>query len=252
ARRRREIARRHDVERGYVVVRMAPEVSVVSRERIRDEIEKLLATSNRVKGLSLLLSTGLLSSALAESAPFVWGEEAEWLERFASIGSRRVSMSTLLALFFFPVWKETGEKDFRDRHLKALKLDNQKSDAIVFSLKMAKDLLAPSKMRRGELALTLRHRDASEALELADVLAATRSSWETEADRSKWIDSVGRQAEKTRDYFLSGDDLKNAGIKPGPWMGALLKEAQMLQLEGSLESREAALTWLIQQPKSSD
>lgn len=233
------------------VVRLAPEVSVVSRERIRDEIEKLLKLPGRVKGLTLLLSTGLLSAAFPESAPFIWEDETAWLKRFESIGSRKLEMSTLLATFLLPVWNGTGEKDFRDRHLKSLKLDNALADAIVFSLRHAKELLEPSRSRKGELALLLRHKDGSRALEFADLLAWSGASpWPAEEERAKWIESVARQAEKTIDFHLSGDDLKSAGVQPGPWMGALLREAQMLQLEGVHTSREAALAWLASQPKS--
>lgn len=232
------------------IVRLAPEISVVSRERIRDELEKLLKVPGRVKGLSLLLSTGLLSAALPDSSPFIWGEEAEWLARFETIGSRKLQLSTLFSLFLLPVFFETGEKDFRDRHLKTLKLDNHLSDAIVFSLRHAEQLLSPSKMRKGELALLLRHRDGDKALELADVLSWSKSPWLREDDRSTWIEGVARVAEKSGELFLSGEDLKAAGVGAGPWMGQLLKEAQMLQLEGALTSRTAALEWLKSQKKS--
>lgn len=242
-----------ETETHEAIVRMAPEISVVSRERVRDEIEKLLKVPGRVKGLSLLLSTGLLSAAFPETAPFIWGEETDWLKRFESIGSRQLRMTTLLSLFLLPVFFGTGEKDFRDRHLKSLKLDNHSIDAIVFSLRHAKDLLSPSKLRKGELALLLRHRDADAALEFADVLAwSSDARWPKENDRSTWIENVARASQKTapRDFFLTGDDLKAAGVSAGPWMGLLLKEAQMLQLEGALASRDAALEWLANQKKS--
>ena len=243
-----------EAETHAALIRMAPEISVVSRERIRDEIEKLLRSPNRLKGLSLLLSTGLLSAALPESAPFIWGEKTEWLKRFEALGDEPISMPTLLALFFLPVWNKTGEKDFRDRHLKSLKLDNHLMETIVFSLRHAKDFLSPAKLRRGELAVLLRHRDAVSGLELATKLANTpagdASPWECDPDRTNWIESVKTEAAKTREFYLTGEDLKRAGIAAGPWMGALLKEAQMLQLEGSFTSREAALAWLELQKKS--
>jgi len=44
--------------------------------------------------------------------------------------------------------------------------------------------------------------------------------------------------------FLTGHDLIELGVKPGPEMGDILTEAQDLQLEGAHTSREQALAWL--------
>ncbi|MEM6280055.1 MAG: CCA tRNA nucleotidyltransferase, partial [Verrucomicrobiota bacterium] len=44
--------------------------------------------------------------------------------------------------------------------------------------------------------------------------------------------------------FLSGKDLIDRNLTPGPKFKEILIEAQDLQLEGILESREGALNWL--------
>jgi poly(A) polymerase len=43
--------------------------------------------------------------------------------------------------------------------------------------------------------------------------------------------------------LLTGHDLLALGMKPGPSLGALLREARELQLEEKLRSREEALAW---------
>jgi len=44
--------------------------------------------------------------------------------------------------------------------------------------------------------------------------------------------------------LLRGKDLIERGFKPGPEIGAILREAEELQLEDKLEDREQALVWL--------
>jgi poly(A) polymerase len=44
--------------------------------------------------------------------------------------------------------------------------------------------------------------------------------------------------------WISGKDLRELGIKPGPKIGELLKTAYDAQLEGRFKSREQLLDWL--------
>ena len=44
--------------------------------------------------------------------------------------------------------------------------------------------------------------------------------------------------------LLTGNDLISRGIPPGPQLGAILREIEDLQLEGTLSGRDAALQWL--------
>ena len=44
--------------------------------------------------------------------------------------------------------------------------------------------------------------------------------------------------------LITGNDLIERGIKPGPRLGEILAEVQDLQLEGKLTDREEALAWI--------
>ncbi|HVK62705.1 MAG TPA: CCA tRNA nucleotidyltransferase [Bdellovibrionales bacterium] len=226
------------------VIERSSEVGVVSRERIRDELLKLLHTPKRLKGLMLLLSTGLLSGAFPESAPFILEEETNWLKRFEFVKPSE-SDAVLLALFFYPVFKRTGEQDFKNRHLKTLKLDTAISNEIVHLLNNVESVLKPSEIRKGELAETLFDAKSTHLKEFGDVLAKTENA--VESDRVQWIETVTQTAAPYREAFLNGADLKAIGMQPGPRMGEILREAQLLQYEGILTSRDAALNWLGQQ-----
>ena len=44
--------------------------------------------------------------------------------------------------------------------------------------------------------------------------------------------------------LINGHDLMNRGVKAGPRIGAILRDVQDLQLEGSIKERNAALQWV--------
>jgi tRNA nucleotidyltransferase (CCA-adding enzyme) len=46
--------------------------------------------------------------------------------------------------------------------------------------------------------------------------------------------------------LLTGRDLLDLGLAPGPRIGQLLREAYAAQIEGAFESREEGLRWLAQ------
>ncbi len=135
------------------VERLAPKVSVVSRERIRDEFLKLLKTDKRRRGLSLAISTGLIAAIFPDLHLAIATEQERWLNRFELLNSS-LNMSTVgLACFFLPVYQFGKEHELRHEYLKPLKLDNKQIDSILFSLRHYRDLLEPAKVREGELIL---------------------------------------------------------------------------------------------------
>ena len=225
----------------------ASEVGSVSRERVRDELMKLLKSPNRVKGLKLLISTGLLSGAFPDSAPFILEDEEAWLQRF-SVGGETLSWSCALALFLLPVWTRTGLHDFKNRHLKSLKIDGETQSAVEFALKSAPVLLSPSLERKGVVAVLLKNRDANVAIDVANICSQVGSAmcpWPVESDRTETLNEIQTLiANSNPEPWLGGGDMKNVGISPGPKMGEALKEAWLLQLEGHLTSKAQALAWL--------
>jgi tRNA nucleotidyltransferase (CCA-adding enzyme) len=225
------------------VTRLAPEVHSVSRERVRDEVVKLLRAKERDVGLRLMLATGLFQELFPNLAPVVLRTEAQWLKRFSFDSHRDRTVS--LALFFSPAFTiEANEKDFRERHLKDLRLDNKQIEAIVFAIKNSKYFLNPETIRLGELILLLAHVDALCARQYASVLAREAVTTDPEI-RLKEISLkyLGTEFMKPS-AFLSGESAKELGLKPGARMGELLKEAYLLQLEKKLIDPDQAKAWL--------
>jgi tRNA nucleotidyltransferase (CCA-adding enzyme) len=226
--------------------KLAPKINTVSRERIRDEILKLLKVGNRRRGFSLALVTGMIAAVFPELNKAVLAIEEQWLSRFERL-TDPVTINTVgLALFFLPVYEFGKEHELRHSYLKPLKLDNRQIEAILFSLKHYRNFLEPEKIRLGELVLLLAHRAANAARELATILETGHALHDHQrkqhlAELAKTI--LGSNGETPRP-FVDGDDLKALGVKPGPEIGILLHEAYLLQLEGDISDRNVARAWL--------
>lgn len=246
---------------------LASDVSVVSRERIRDELEKLLKSPNREKGLKLLLETKVLESSFPELAPDVRTQEAQWLKRFEQAEMKFGQTQPFdflfwLSLFVFPALSSSGlasgtvaiegtkaEKEFRDQFLKTLKIENQLSDQLLFVLKSLPQVLNPSKTRFGVLAVLLTKPGVESLLKLATLFAELGEiSFE-----ANYKDTLERAIKASRNEagekvlpYLTGQDLKVLGIQPGPKMGELIQEAYLLQLESTFKSKDDAIAWAKQ------
>lgn len=222
----------------------ASEVSVVSRERIRDELLKLLKTPRRSKGLELLIETNVIDGAFPEIAPSVRENENAWLEAFSRLESES-DPTALLALFLWPAYAD--EKDFRHRVLKSLRLDNALVDTLVAIFKNLPTVLSPSDVRAGELAYLLTRPYAPTLLLVADTLARANARPHELDDRTKWntaLRAARPDGHTPTEPLVAGKDLLSWGVKPGPKVGELLHEIFLLQLEGRLGTRADIENWV--------
>lgn len=229
------------------VVSLAPEVNVVSRERIRDEMMKLLQAPARVRGLELMFTTGLAKALFPDLASRIFEDETRWLRLFGRLKSREPLLS--LAVFFSPVYDAKQSAKFRETFLKGLRLDSKQIDAILFALAHASDFQRPQSLREGELILLLAHPSAEPARMLANLFDEDRGQDPSARDRAlvALSERVLGPDRKKPEPLLGGSDAKAVGLKPGPEMGRMLNEAYLLQLEGKLANKAQALVWLKNQ-----
>jgi tRNA nucleotidyltransferase/poly(A) polymerase len=237
------------------VIDRACEVQIVSRERIRDEMTKLFKAHSMLRGLELLLSSGLLAPAFPALAPHVFASETLWLKRFEVLtclcGMKAPDPVAAFALFFMPAHESLGEKEFRDSCLKDLRLDNKLIESVAFVLKSQEALLRPESQRLGRLVQLLARPEGVAAELVASVLERDGAALKGLAERTERENRLS-EIRKERlsssgsapEPYLSGADAKTEGVAAGPEMGKLLGEAYLLQLEGQLDSREAAIKWL--------
>jgi poly(A) polymerase len=249
---------------------LAHEVQVVSRERVRDELTRML-TEGRARRASLLLDeSGLLKQVLPEISAMKGIQQPP---EFHPEGD--VFVHTLLLLENLPhpcpptlAWgallHDVGKPaTFRvapdrirfDNHVDVgVKIAEEICGRLRFSNDDTKQILAlvDNHMRFGHVArmkestlkkfLRLPGFDEHLALHRADSLASHGNLSTYEFIRAKLAETP---PEKIRPRpLVTGDDLIAAGYVPGPKFREILDSVEDAQLEGRLSSHQAALEFV--------
>jgi len=250
--------------------RLAEQIEVVSRERVRDELTRMLTEGNARRAFLLLDSSGLLKRVLPEIFAMKGVEQPA---EFHPEGD--VFVHTLLLLDHLPhpcpmtlAWgallHDVGKPaTFRvapdrirfDNHVEVgVKIAEEICRRLRFSNDEATQILAlvnnhmrfghVSRMKESTLKRFLRLPGFDEhmALHRADSLASHGNLSAYEFLRQKRVEIP---PEKIRPApLVTGDDLIAAGHVPGPKFREILNAVEDAQLEGRLPSRDAALEFV--------
>ena len=250
----------------------APEVRVVSVERIRDELQKVFGSPRRVRGLDLLEASGLLDVVLPEVAALrgceqppefhpegdVYVHTREMLGLLNAEADLALVWATLLHDVGKPVCRRVdaeGRIRFNGHEHVGAETAKRILRRLRFSNSFVEDCV---EMVRNHMAF----KDAPNmrVSKLKRFMARPTFERELELHRVDCLGSHGSLAiyeflqTKRREFqeeplipkrILSGDDLIAMGWKPGPLFREVLDGVQTLQLEGKLESREEALAWVV-------
>jgi poly(A) polymerase len=205
----------------------ADRLAGVSRERVGQEMRRMLADPGRVKAARLAESTGLDRTILGSSR-----QGPATFDRLSGLSSNVVWIDALVA------WEldRSSAADMADRLSTHLVLSNEER------LEVA-ELLATRRQLRHEwkdLAIAGRKRLASTSL-FERTLKFVGIEW---PDLATEIGDSVMELRKTGlnpPRLLSGDDLIGAGISPGPAFGRVLFSVYDAQLEGRIQTKEEAL-----------
>ena len=257
------------------VRRLAPEVTQVSAERLRDELTKLLTEGAARRGFELLDETGLLTIVLPEAAKMkgveqppqfhpegdVWIHTRLMLEKLAAGSSPTLAWGVLLhdvgkPPTFTPA-ASTGDRIRFDEHVEVgtrmaeeicrrLRFSNDDTEqvaALVANHLRFKDVF---EMRPSTLKRFVRLPRFEEHLELhrLDCLASHGM-----LDAYQFVQRFLEQtppAQVRPARLVSGDDLKQMGFAPGPQFREILRAVEDAQLDGRLASRAEALAFIRQ------
>ena len=257
------------------VRRLAPEVTQVSAERLRDELTKLLTEGAARRGFELLDETGLLTIVLPEAAKMkgveqpphfhpegdVWIHTRLMLEKLAVGSSPTLAWGVLLhdagkPPTFTPA-ASTGDRIRFDEHVEVgtrmaeeicrrLRFSNDDTEqvaALVANHLRFKDVF---EMRPSTLKRFVRLPRFEEHLELhrLDCLASHGM-----LDAYQFVQRFLEQtppAQVRPARLVSGDDLKQMGFAPGPQFREILRAVEDAQLDGRLASRAEALAFIRQ------
>jgi poly(A) polymerase len=255
------------------IQRHATEIQLVSRERVRDELTKMLTEGHARRALLLLDQTGLLDEVLPEISKMKGVQQPP---EFHPEGD--VFVHTLLLLDHLPspcpptlAWgallHDVGKPaTFRvapdrirfDDHVDVgVKIAEEICERLRFSKQDTAQVLAlvdnhmrfghVSRMKESTLKRFMRLPGFEEhlALHRADSLASHGNLSTYEFLQKKLAEIPVEQFHPSA--LISGDDLIAAGYQPGPRFREILDAVEDAQLEGQLLSRDAALKYVTRQ-----
>ena len=244
----------------------------VSAERIRDELLKTLHAPQRVRGFDLLDASGLLREVLPEmerlkgcqQPPQFHPEGDVWVHTrlMLSLLPTEVSTPLLLSVLFHDIAKpdtysldpaegrirfsghEKLGAEMTTEILTRLRLPGKELEATVEAVLNHMAFKDVQKMRISRLKRFLARPTMSDELQLHRVDCASSNG-----DLSHFVFLQNKLAEFSTEPLIpppliKGKDLIQLGHRPGPEFKRILEEIQSLQLEGTLQTTEAALFWV--------
>jgi len=252
------------------IQKLAPEISQVSMERLRDELAKILTEGSARRGFELLDQTGLLVHLLPEIAkmkgveqpPQFHPEGDVWVHTLMMIEGLRAGSSPTLAWgvllhdvgkppTFTPPSGPNGRIRF-DRHVEVgLRMAEEICRRFRFSNEDTEQIMAlvanhmrfkdVPQMKPSTLKRFVRMDKFGEHLELhrLDSLASHRKLDNYDLVTRFVAETPPEQVRPPR--LLTGDDLIALGLKPGPRFKTILYNVEEAQLDGSIHTHEDAV-----------
>jgi poly(A) polymerase len=265
------------------VRRHAREAALVSAERLREELTKLLTEGTARRGFELLDESGLLAVVLPEVAAMkgveqppeyhpegdVWTHTLLMLEELGPGSPATLCWGVLLhdvgkPCTFRPI-TETGDRIRFDGHVdvgvrmgeeicrrfRFSKEDTEQILTLIANHMRFKDV---EKMRAATLKRFVRLPRFEEHMELhrLDCTSSHRRLTAYDFVRKLLAETPSEQIRPSK--LLTGNDLLVMGYKPGPVFSQILTSLEDAQLEGKVETREEATRYVRSKfrPKGSE
>jgi len=250
---------------------LAPRIRAVSRERVRDELTKMLTEGRARRAFELLDETGLLAEVLPEVARMkgveqppqfhpegdVWVHTLMLLEQLRAACSATLAWGALLHDAGKPPTFRVADRIRFDGHVdvgvamgaeicRRFRFSNEETHQILALIENHMRFADAPKMRASTLKrfFRLERFDEHLALHYMDCMAAHRNleAWNFVRER---FASMPEEAVRPKP-LLTGRELIAAGYAPGTAFKEMLRAVEDAQLEGTISTEEEALA-LVQE-----
>jgi poly(A) polymerase len=259
------------------VKKLAPKISRISAERVRDELLKLFRSPYAARGLDLLRDSGLMEHVLPELCPTITCAQSPdyhpegsvfnhirlmleqlppdapapllWAAILHDIGKPpTASVDPANGAIHFYGHEKIGAEMAR-QILGRLRFPKKETDEIVTCVRQHMQFKDVKQMRKATLRRLLMRETFPVELELhkLDCLGSHRS-----LEYYDFLVKEAKELEKKPSIhppLLTGHDLIALGMKPGPDIGALLHEIRDKQLADELKTKRAAVAWAKRRSK---
>jgi poly(A) polymerase len=249
---------------------LAYKTSAVSRERVRDELTKMLTEGHARRAFELLDETGLLVHILPEIArmkgveqpPQYHPEGDVWIHTLGLLGQLEDGCSPTLAWGALlhdvgkpPTFRRAPDRIRFDGHvdvgvaiaadiLRRFRFSNDETRHVLELVSNHMRFADAERMKASTLKRFFRLEKFEDhlALHRMDCLAGGGNLDHWQFVRDRWM-AAPEESVRPK-LLLTGRELIAAGYKPGPAFKLMLAAAEDAQLEGTLHSPEEALRWL--------
>jgi poly(A) polymerase len=218
---------------------MAAQITVVSAERITDEMRKMLTHPTRREAMLLVNRLGLLRPIL----PDLHTEQATFaaLSHLPAETGFSLALAVLLLELAGEIIGHLQQRKWRQAFAEKWRLSNQELEELSWLLNHHADLRDAPSLPLAKLKPLLAHTGIEDLLALhqAQALSEGRSLTAVEFCRERlrtW------SAEELNPLpLVTGDDLKATGLPPGPKFKEILNILRDAQLNGEISTRAQAL-----------
>jgi poly(A) polymerase len=230
---------------------MAPEIHVVSAERIAQELKRMLVDPHRRRAMELARETSLLLEILPElKAILDMPDGVAWeatLRRLRLVEEPRFELAIAALLAGVPQVTHQGGSSRKESGAaraicRRLRLSNEETDSISWLLAHLPEVLASVTKSLAQLKRILSHPDARDLLQLARV---DRLAADGELSGVMHCEELLRRTppeELDPPPLVTGDDLIELGLKPGKQFREILDAVREAQLNEEIARREEAMS----------
>ncbi len=247
------------------IIKLAGNIQVVSAERIREELEKILTGPNTHIGIRLLDELNLLQEILPEVSGMKGVRQPENFHPEGDVfvhtllclskmenPSWTLAMGILLHDIGKPITFEESDRIRFNLHEKVgadmtakicnrLKTSNAEKDRIVWLVQKHLYFKDAQKMRLSKLKRLFASDGYTELAELCRIDALASSGDLSDYNYCQEMYGKLTHEEIKPKLLINGSDLIALGLKPGPLFKEILTKIEDEQLEGSLKTKEAAM-----------
>jgi poly(A) polymerase len=225
------------------IVEHAAEIRIVSVERIAAELRRMLVHPRRSEALRLLHVSGLLAqiwpeAAIADTTSRVWALLDSLAEPCFSIVLASIIRETAA-----PSAEPVALVEMAERVCRRWRLSNEEREMAQWALAHEREVRAAHVLPWSRIQRILVSSHVQPLLQFAEAVARVEHGdlAGVELCRAKLALPPD---ELDPPPLIGGNDLKHAGIRPGPRYRELIEQVRDAQLDGAIRTREEALAWV--------
>ena len=252
---------------GQAIRALAPRIASVSRERVRDELTKMLTEGHARQAFELLLATGLLAQVLPEVEKMVGVEQPPQFHPEGDVWQHTLLLLEQLeagcpmTLGWGALLHDVGKPATFKRAVDRIRFDGHVDVGVAIAAEVCRRFRFSNEETRQTLALVENHmrfmdvqrmKDSTLkrmfrlerfeehlALHRMDCLASKGDLENWEYARTRWQAMPPEVVRPTP--LITGRELIGAGYQPGAEFKAMLDAVEEAQLEGTIVTAEEAL-----------